>query len=75
MSDDSESRSRPRGKELVGTVPGVETDAETAEFQKTIHFGECWSKPSGVVVVRNTTAVSVTVVDEIRRIGEDEIDR
>ena len=74
MPDYAEPCVAPCWEEAIHTIPGVEAHAESTPLQDSVHFGECWTEPAVVVVVRNGSTVAVAVVHEVRRIRENEID-
>jgi len=64
----------PRGDEFVRLVPAVEADTERVASQHTEDFSERGFQPRGIVIIGYCAAVTGTIVREIWRIGQDEID-
>jgi hypothetical protein len=74
VADRIEAGRPPGGKKFVRLAPAVETDAEAVRFEHAVDFGKGWLQPGRVVVVGDAAALAVVVPDEVRRIGQHEID-
>src|SRR5882672_1728 len=64
----------PRRKKAVGNLPAVERHAKPVPAEDAIDFPKSRLQPGVVVVVGNGAAIPRRIVNEIRRIGEYEID-
>src|ERR1700730_11170700 len=74
MSGELKSGLPPRGNETVGLVTAIEADAITVVFQQAKDFREGRIDPAVIVVIRDGSPGTVTVVRDVGRIGQHEID-
>jgi len=73
MTDGTESSFSPRGHELVDPGPSVEGGTNGVRLQDAMDFPEGRQKPIGIVVVHAPPPVTRAVVDEVGRVGDDQI--
>lgn len=73
MPDHAEPGTFPRGHEAIDAVPAVEAHHQRVFFEDAIHLIAGRLEPFVGFVTGNTAAGTVTKPDQIRGIGEDEI--
>lgn len=73
MPDHAESGTFPRGNETIDAVLAVETDHQCIFFQDAVHLITSALQLFVGFVTGNTAPGTVTKPDQIRGIGEDEI--
>lgn len=73
VTDNEETRFLPGLHEHVHAVPAVETDRQAVIFQHPVHFPARRQHPVAVYVIRNGAPGPVIKADQVRRIGENEI--
>jgi len=64
----------PRSKERINLGSAVEHDGDAILLQYPVGFTHGRPEPVGIGVVRYRAAIPVTVIYQIRRISEDEVD-
>lgn len=73
MADNTEACGFPGGHEAVDMRPAVETDAEAVAGKDTIYFGKGRFQPGVVIIVFETSASTVFVAYQVRRVGQAEV--
>src|SRR5271170_1107347 len=74
MPGEAKSGPAPGADEFVRLVPAVEADAEAIGLQQPVDVPECRIEPFSGAIVADGLAVARTIIAEIGRIGQDEID-
>ncbi|MNP44251.1 hypothetical protein D3C76_1381040 [compost metagenome] len=64
----------PLGQKTVHAVPAVETDHQRVVFEYAIHFAARRLQPFVCHITGYRAPLAVAKADEVRRIGQDEID-
>ena len=64
----------PRREELLGVIPSVKAYAEAIGLYYAVELAKGWLYPASVPVAVNGAATSVVVIDEVRWIGQYEVD-
>src|SRR5580700_6332816 len=75
MSREPEACPAPGADEFVRLVPAVKADAEAVGFHNAVDVPEGRIDPVSLAIVADGLAVARTIIAEIGRVGQDEIDR
>lgn len=73
MAHGPETGHAPGGKKLVGLGPAVKADAEVIPTQDSERFDKGRLEPAVIDVVLDRATVTGAVVNQVRRIGQDEV--
>ncbi|MCY1546358.1 hypothetical protein D9M68_823510 [compost metagenome] len=74
VTDDTKARLAPGGEEAIDTVPAVERNAERIVAKHAEHLRKRRRHPFVGAIVGNAPAGAVHVVNEVRRIGQHQVD-
>lgn len=75
MACDVKARLAPRGEKLFHAKPAVKADAKAVGLEHSVEFGEGRIDPPRIVVVGIGTSEATLVMNDVGRIGDDEINR
>src|SRR5437867_1085387 len=73
MAHGSEATCLPCLHEALDPRPTVKRNAKAVGLQEATKLAEAWTKPGVGIVVEATAPVARFVADEIRRVGDDEV--
>jgi hypothetical protein len=59
--------------EQVRFGPAIEADAKGILLEDPVHLLKCGQQPLVVIVIGNGPAIAAFVVNEVRRVGQDEV--